>query len=171
MRNIPTLLDRPDKVGRHQLKELSPKHKQVMALLAQGLDRGDIAKICDLAPEYVTWLAGDPLCKAYLREMMGYVETRMEALFDKSVDVIAESMLTGGEDAKLKAARMQLEATGRIGRTDRAPREPGAPDRLEQLAERLVALMKGKREGVTYDAEVQHVERVLPSPGEGRELP
>ncbi len=149
----------PAQSGRKvQLKSLSPKHKQVMALLAQGLDRHSIAQLVQLDPEYITWLTGDPLCKAYLEEMNGHVQVRMEALFAKSVDVVADTMLNGSAEDKLKAARLQLEATKRLGR--QAGREDDVPesDRLEKLSNRLLSLLEDRRGGNTYQGEAAQVE-------------
>lgn len=131
-----------------QLKELSPMHMQVMALLAQGVPRQNIAKICEITPEYVTWLTRDPLCVEYLKKMSEFTQIRMEALFESSVDAIADTLQVGSEDSKLKAAKLQLEATGRIGRSDRIIADPGQPGRLEVLAERLVGLLHQQRRRV-----------------------
>lgn len=135
-----------------QLAELSPKHRQVAALLAQGVDRATIATICDYTPEYVTWLCGDPSFRAYLKEMLSVADARLEALFESSVDAIAETLVAGSSEEKLKAARLQMEATRRIG--PRADTDPGAPpalDRLEKLAERLTGLLRSHRGPVTLD--------------------
>lgn len=136
-----------------QLKELSPKHKQVAALLAQGVDRETIGVAVQYEPEYVTWLGGDPLFRQYVREMGKLAETRLEAMFEQAVDVIASEMRSGGENA-LKAARMQMEATGRIGKERRDSSDEQPPDYLEHLAGRLVKLLNTQRQGVTYEAEV-----------------
>ena len=99
-----------------ELKTLSPKHRQVAALVAQGVDRRTIAAACDYVPEYVTWLQGQPLFIEYIKTMNLAVATRLEALFTKSVDVINDAMEQGNVDERLKGAKLQLEATGRIGR-------------------------------------------------------
>ena len=98
-----------------QLKKLSPKHKEVASLLAQGLGRGEISKIVGITPEYVTMLSGDPLFQGYLQEMMKFTDARLTALFDKSVDVLADTLLVGSEKGKLQAARMALRAVGKEG--------------------------------------------------------
>jgi len=125
-----------------QLKELSPKHKMVAALLAQGLDRVVVAQSTDLTPEYITWLGGDTLFKGYVKEMSALAGVHLEALFSKSVDIIAEQMLQGSGEDKLKAARLQMEATGRLGKNPRQEEDESGSDRLEQLAQRLVALQR-----------------------------
>ncbi len=136
------------------LKELSPRHKQVMALLAQGVDRQTIAKICNYVPEYITWLARQPACKLYLEDMANVVGVRLEALFEKSVDVIAETMVTGNGEERLKAARLQLEATKRLGRHEIHVNNADN-DRLEKLAERILTLNQRAR---TFEGEATVIE-------------
>lgn len=138
-----------------QLQQLSPKHKTVAALLAQGVGREDIAVAVEITPEYVTWLGGDPLFKQYISQMGKLAQTRLDAMFEQSVDVIAETMRNGGAEERLKAARLQMEATGRVGKDKRSDGEGDASDdHLEQLSRRLIQLMHKQREGVTYEAEV-----------------
>ena len=132
------------------LKKIGARHKEAMALIAQGVDRRTVAKICNWTPEYITWLQQQPLCKEYLVEMNEVVGFRLEALFDKSVDVIAEAMVNGSQDERLKAARLQMEATKRLGKHEQQPETPDS-DRLERLAERLIALQGRVRSGETFE--------------------
>lgn len=97
------------------LKRLSEKHKQIASLLAQGLGRSDITKIVKVTPEYVTMLTKQPLFKAHLEQIVAFVDVRMQALYEKSVDVLGNSMLTGSEDTKLRAAQAVLKAVGKDG--------------------------------------------------------
>lgn len=99
-----------------QLKKLGQKHKQVLSLLAQGEGRQVIAEVCGITPEYVTWLAKQHVCQQYLRDMQEYVDARLVAMSEQSADVIADTMKNGGAEEKLKAARLQLEVTGKLGR-------------------------------------------------------
>ena len=71
-----------------QLRELSPKHKQALALLAQGVDRRTIGELCGYVPEYVTWLQRQPLCKAYLAELGQVVEKHLKGLVVRSIEVL-----------------------------------------------------------------------------------
>ncbi len=132
------------------LKKFSAKHKQAMALVAQGVDRQTIAKICRITPEYVSWLQRQPACKEYLAEMSEVVGVRLEALFEKSVEVIADTMINGKDEDRLKAARLQLEATKRLGKHEVTPDMPGT-DRLEKLAGRLTGLLSKVRAGETLE--------------------
>lgn len=128
-----------------ELKKLSQKHRDVATLVAQGVGRGDIAQIVGYTPEYVTWLQGQPLFIEYIRTMNAAVATQLEAMFQKTVDVIQDTMNTGSEDGRLKAAKLQLEATGRVGRYQvQAPSGDGK-DRLEQLSGRLLELLIRQR--------------------------
>lgn len=122
-------------------------------MLAQGVDRQTIASICEITPEYVTWLGGDPLCKAYLKEMSRFVDARFEAMYERSADIVSDAMSQGTVDERLKAARMQLELTGRVGRVVPAAPEGGSIDRLEQLARRLEGLVDKAHLGKTYENE------------------
>ena len=160
-----------------ELKELKPMHKTVASLFAQGKKNVEIAAICDCTPQYVGMLLRQPLVKAYISEMCEVVGTRLEALFAQSVEVISDAMTNGTTNEKLKAARLQLEATKRIGRVDPNVSGTGANvDRLERLAERLISLQARARNGGTFnedgtpveEAELQEPIRWLEhSPSEG----
>lgn len=129
-----------------ELKNLSVKHKEVAALLAQGLDRASIAAVSKFTPEYITWLSRQPLMRSYIQDMSAAVGLRLEAMFEQSVDVIADAMSSGTVEEKLKGARLQMEATGRVGRHQSDPtRAEGGGDKLEQLADRLMGLLGDQR--------------------------
>lgn len=141
-----------------ELTKLKPLHKQVAALLAQGMKHVDIAKICDITPQYVHMLLKQPLVQAYIKDMCDVVGVRMEALFAQSVEVIADTMSKGSEAGKLKAARLQLEATKRIGRVDPNIGGNGSNvERLEQLAERLISLQNNVRKGRVFNEQGQEI--------------
>lgn len=146
-----------------QLQELSQKHKGVAALLAQGAPRAVAAAAFDYTEEYVTWLGGDPLFQQHVREMNRLVDARLELLYEKSVDVIADQMVNGSGEDRLKAARLQLEATSRVGNSRRDPSAgEQAPDYLELLSQRLVKLLNQQR-GRTF--ENGHIAEAAPSVG------
>lgn len=137
-----------------QMKKLKPIHKNVASLLAQGAKNIVISKMLDITPEYVSMLSRQPLMQDYIRQMCAHTGLRLEALFEKSVDVIAETLRDGSESGRLKAARLQLEATKRIGRGDGPPPSgAGSEERLLKLAERLIFLQSGQRPPGLYDAE------------------
>lgn len=139
------------------LKELSPKHRQVAALLAQGVNREMVAAACDFTPEYVTWLGGDPLFIDYIKEMSKLAGTQLEAMYTRSVEVIGENLMAGSNEDKMRAARLQMEATGRIGKNIRPAGDDSGMDRLEVLAERLLVLGRRQQER-TINGEAQVVE-------------
>lgn len=135
-----------------ELKKLSQKHKDVASLVAQGVSRQLIAEVIGITPEYVTWLQRQSLFKEYIKEMSEAVSTQLEAMFSKSVDVIAGAMQHGSIDEQLKGAKLQLEATGRVGRFQTQAPVGSGVDRLEQLSERLLGLLQRQR-GVIHEAE------------------
>lgn len=146
-----------------QLQKLSQRHKQVLALLAQGIDRQTIASVVEYEPEYITWLARQPVCQTYLKEMMGYNDARLVALTERSVDVISDVMRDGSNDDKLKAAKLQLTAIGRVGRAQDSGGPIPSDDRLEKLAERLVALQSNIRARILNESDGVRVTRVTPA--------
>lgn len=149
----------PDLSGKWELKELKPRHRQVAALAAQGLPNTHIAQIVGITPEYVSMLLRQPLVKQYVSALCDVADTQIEALYPLVVDTIAGVLTNGSEKGKLQAARMQLEATRRIGRPDPAgrPGEGSAEERLEQLANRLKALQTNVRNGSTFDENGQEI--------------
>jgi len=126
-----------------KLAKLGPRHREVLSLVAQGLGRSEIGAIVGYEPEYISWLVRQDVCQAYLAEMNAVVEFRLQSMTEQSVDTINDVMKNGASDERLKAAKLQLEATGRIG-ADAVFGRPasGGPDRLQQLAERLVVLLR-----------------------------
>lgn len=132
--------------GRYQLKKLKTKHRQVLSLIAQGEPRWKVAALCDITPEYVTMLCAMPICQAYLSEMTQAAGVQLEAMFVKSVDVISNAMENGDTGEQLKAARLQMEATKRIGAAGATTLNIGdGGDRLERLANRLIGLLDNKQ--------------------------
>lgn len=138
------------------LQKLGERHKQAASLLAQGCKRGEIAAITQYSEEYISFLTRQPLFRAYVKEMGRYSEERLLALFDETVDVIADTMRNGTEEGRLKAARLQMEATGRIGRERAGRDDKPEDDSLNALADRLVQLMRRKQNAV-YEGSVTDV--------------
>lgn len=145
--------------SRTRLQSLSVRHREAISLICQGVKRTEVGQICGFEPEYVSWIMRQEVAKEYLKEMNEVVDFRLQALTEESVDTIAEVMKTGAGDERLKAAKLQLESIGRIGAGKNAmPLAQSAPDHLEQLAQRLVSLVKKAKEGVIIDVEVQTTE-------------
>ena len=162
----------PVKDYKQRLQELSPRHKEALSLIAQGVKRGEVASICGFTPEYVTWVVRQEICKEYLQEIQDVVDFRLSAMTSESVDTIQDVMKVGTSDERLKAAKLQLETVGRVGSgRNNAPVANVAPDHFSQLADRLVSLLESTREGKTYEshqtleAEVSEGEFIsVPSP-------
>src|SRR3990167_7138446 len=84
--------------GDWQLRKLSPEHKQVVALLVQGVDRSTIAEVCGYAEAYITFLSRQPLCQEYFRELQQFADLRLVALAEQSVSTISEVMTSGSDE-------------------------------------------------------------------------
>ena len=127
-----------------QMMVLKPKHKQVCAMLAQGIDRRTISNVVGVTPEYITMLSKQPLMKEYIAEMCQAAGLQLDAMFVQSVEVISEVMANGSPKERVAAARLQMEATKRIGSGSSIPKEIiDTNDRLARLAERLLYLQGG----------------------------
>jgi hypothetical protein len=156
--------------GKWELKKLTQRHKDICALIAQGIKRQQIASICEVTPEYVTMLARQPKCIQYIQEMNQYAAVQLDAMFVKTVDVINEAMDTGSTEEKLRAARLQLEVTKRIGRPDPSAGQGvvNADERLLTLAERLTGLLAQKKaESNESEAEDAEFRELPPQDQEG----
>lgn len=130
-----------------QMKKVMPWHKQMCALIAQGVPRQTIAQICDCTPEYVSMLANQPLIKQYIQEMNSIFDAQLAMQYGKVVTAIDETLENGNSKEKMQAARLHSELTGRIG--SRGGEEAQLVDtnaRLTKLAERLLYL-QGKTGG------------------------
>ena len=147
-----------------RLVRLSSKHKDALSLVAQGVSRNDIAQALGYEPQYISWLVKQDVCQEYLREMIAVVDFRLQAMTVESVDTISDVMKNGNSDERLKAAKLQMEAVGRVGsgKQNLLPATQ-APDHLQQLASRLVDLLKSSKQGVR-NGEILDVEaKVQPS--------
>lgn len=134
---------------RWTLKKLSPLHKDMCALIAQGVKRGPVAEVCGITPEYVTMLLQQPLVLAHIKELNQYADVQLDASFGRVVEAIHEGLDSGSTKDKLQAARLQLEVTGRIGSKGQATSpDSGMQDRLVGLAGRLVDLLSQQRSQV-----------------------
>lgn len=137
--------DRPEWV----LKALKPNHLQICALLAQGFKNVEVAAMTGVTKEYITMLLRQPLIKQEIAKKAEVTGQRLELMFEKSVDVIADAMNNGNHVEKLKAARLHGELTKRIGRPDPMALNPNiSDDRLERLANRLEGLLDTKKGGL-----------------------
>ena len=112
--NPPTI--RLDQMAKEkwQPKTLTQKHKNIIALHVQGMKREDIGEFCKCTPEYVSMIIATPIAKEYLRDVEKYLDSRLHALYGKTVQVIEDGLSGAATDTQLKAARLQLEATNKL---------------------------------------------------------
>lgn len=134
-----------------EMKKLKPKHLQICALLAQGFKNVEVAGMVGVTKEYVSMLLRQPLIKQEIARRGEVVAARFELMTEMTADALADTLKNGAHADKMKAARLQLEVTKRIGRPDPyANSNMPADDRLERLANRLENLLDTKRGGL-YD--------------------
>lgn len=145
-------------IPKWELRKLTPRHKQICALVAQGFKYVEIAPIVQCTPQYITMLMRQALIVEEVHRLEAIAGTRLLALTDQAVDVTAETLRQGSEKGKLVAARMVLEAGGRLGRRDAAGGQAtsDAEERLRQLAERLEKL-NSNRPRRTYNEDGEDV--------------
>ena len=149
-----------------ELKSLKPKHLQICALLAQGMKNIEVASIVGVTKEYVSMLLRQPLIKQEILRISSVASVRLEAMFEKSVDIISDVMREGSHQDKLRAVRLHGELTKRIGRPDpMANTTQVSEDRLVVLAERLASLARGARNGTETIIDAEFSVR----PGEDRQ--
>ena len=141
------------------LQSLKGNHKNICALIAQGVQRKSVASICGVTPEYVSMLLRQPLCMEYIAKLNEAVDVQLEAMHGAAVEAIGDTLREGSFEDKIKAARLQMEATGRVGPRVQAQTQPQTSDRLEQLADRLLNLL-GKQRGRVLDGEAIEIEPV-----------
>ena len=96
------------------LKKLSNKHKQAIALVLQGMSRADVSEAVGFVPEYVTMLLQQPLAKEHIANVNRALDTQLEGLYGKSVEAISKGLNHQDPDVALRAAKVQMQATGRL---------------------------------------------------------
>lgn len=145
--------------GVWQLQRLKPRHKEALALMAQGVPMVTIARACNYTPTYISMLARMPICKEYIAGLSAASDLQIEAMYVKSVEVIGSAMQVGTVAEQLKAAKLQLEVTKRIGRRDEVPQSPvNSEERLLRLAERLTGLLAGAQPNASETTQVSSVQ-------------
>jgi len=135
-----------------ELQQLKPKHLQICALLAQGFKNIEVAAMVGVTKEYVSMLLRQPLIKQEIMRKGEIVGARLELMTEASADAIADTLKNGSAADKMKAARLQFEVTKRIGRPDPMANQVSPDiDRLARLAERLIQLQSGVRQGRIFN--------------------
>lgn len=134
-----------------ELKTLKPKHLQICALLAQGFKNIEVAGMVGVTKEYVSMLLRQPLIKQEIAKRGEVLSARFELMTEMTADAMVDTLKNGSHGDKMKAARLQLEVTKRIGRPDPFANSANVPDdRLEKLASRLEHLLDNTKGGL-YD--------------------
>jgi len=109
----------PEEVKRWQPKVLTPKHRQILSLYAQGMKREEIGSLCKCTPQLVTILAGCDLGRSYLTGIEVAMDQELRGLYGASVQAIREQLTVGSGENKLKAAKLQMQAIGKLGEGDK----------------------------------------------------
>lgn len=131
-----------------ELKKLTARHLQICALLAQGMKNVEVAAAVGVVPQYIPMLLRQPLVKQEILRITSVASVKLEAMFEQSVETLGDILRNGSNGEKLKAIRAHGELTHRIGRPDPLANTPQVnEDRLAVLAERLVSLARGARNG------------------------
>lgn len=140
-----------EEVTQWEMKKLKPKHLQICALLAQGFKNVEVAGMVGVTKEYVSMLLRQPLIKQEIARRGEVIGARFELMTEMTADAMADTLKNGAHADKMKAARLQLEVTKRIGRPDPYAQGNNVPDdRLEKLASRLEHLLDSTKGGL-YD--------------------
>jgi len=96
------------------LKKLSLRHKQAISLILQGSSREEAAEVAGFVPEYMSFLLQQPVAKDYIAHINRTVSVQLEALYGKSVAAVAGGLNALDPDVRLRAAKLQLQTTGRL---------------------------------------------------------
>jgi len=96
------------------LKKLSLRHRKAISLVLQGVSRAEAGEACGFVPEYITFLLQQPVAREYITHINRAVGTQLDALYGKSVEAIATGLTASDPDVKLRAAKLQLQTTGRL---------------------------------------------------------
>jgi hypothetical protein len=114
------------------LKRLTQRHKDMIVLSLQGLEREKVAEYCGCTPQYVTMINRQPLARAYIAELEQHLDLRLRGMYSKSLDAIDAGLKSPKISDKLAAAQIHLRALGKD--------VPG-PDTSKQTAEDVVGAM------------------------------
>lgn len=113
------------------LKKLSQRHKNAISLVIQGHTREEAAEATKFRPEYITFLLQQPLAKEHIANINRALDVQLDGLYGKSVKAIADGLGHSDPKAYLAAAKIQLQATGRL--EGREPKETTAEDVVKSI--------------------------------------
>lgn len=123
-----------DKVKGWEPKVLTPKHKQILSLVAQGMKYRDIGSLCKCTPQLIVMLGACSKGQEYLSFIEQQMDIRLRGLYSKSVDAIDDQLSNGSGENKLRAAKLQMQATGKLGK------EAEKVDTAEDVIQRIMQL-------------------------------
>lgn len=163
------LADRPS-VGAKPPK-VRYTHEAMVDLIVQNpwISQNDLAAHFGYTPGWVSTVITSDAFQAKLAErreevvdpvLKASLEERMRGLVSRSLEVLMKKLeapvLAIPDNVALRALELGAKGIelGGFGRPQVPAPPPAAPDRLEQLAARLVELQAGVRRGLTIDAEV-----------------
>lgn len=118
-------------------KVLTPKHKQILSLVAQGMKYQEIGSLCKCTPARIVQLVASPLGQQYLSYIEQQMDMRLRALFSKSIDAIEDQLTAGSGENKLRAAKLQMQATGKL--REIGEKADTAEDVIQRIMEMNVA--------------------------------
>lgn len=144
--------------GKWQPLRLTGAHIDILRFHTQGMKREDIASYCKCTPQHISNVVTSDLGQRWITEHLEALAMELRSLTPNAVDVIRDSMERDQPiNHRLAGARLQMEATGIIGRERGNPAPPTPPNHLENLAERLVSLLRDKK-GVTVNGQATLVQ-------------
>ena len=139
---------------------LTPTEKLALVHLASGRTKKYITTKLRLSQEKLNKLMLRDDSRQFVAELTHGAHLQMEALYVKSVDAVRETLEKGAYPDKIKAARLQMESTRRIGAMT-APSQ-GVVDveaRLVDLAHKLVDLNRQSKSGNTLTLTARRIDR------------
>jgi hypothetical protein len=118
-----------------ELKKLTTKHKRIVQAKVSGLQREDIAKLCNCTPEYVTMLMQQPLIQSLMKEHNSYIDQDLRDLTGSAVKVVRDMMDSPDDKVALTAATTVLRANGKL-----EPQGDGGKVTAEDVVAQLFAI-------------------------------
>jgi len=98
-----------------QLQKLTKRHRDIASLLISGVTHDEIADVCNCHKQTIIVLKQQPIFQDYLKQLQQEIEDEFKGLFGRTVRAIRDSLQDDApRDTRLKAARIVLEAQGRL---------------------------------------------------------
>ena len=133
--NIDKLIGLRLPTGTSRFKQLSIRHKKIIALFAQGMKVVDIAEIYDCDMQLVYKVLHDPLTQQWLAQWSEMVDKELEQLMYKSVNAIRDALDNENINVRLRGVDRMARMTGRFD-----PKDRDAADTAEDVISRALAI-------------------------------